>query len=118
MGPLGTGEILVIAIVALLVLGPEKLPKAARQAGEIMRELRKLTSEVKTEVDKAMNQVEESTRPGPFPQDPDSPNPEEKPRDAQQPQTFPEAEPVPKHPGTTGFELIDQHDEQEPRDQE
>jgi sec-independent protein translocase protein TatA len=36
-GPL---ELLVILVVALLVLGPKKLPDAARQVGRGMRELR------------------------------------------------------------------------------
>ena len=35
MGNLGGGEILVILLVALLVLGPSKLPDAARQLGKI-----------------------------------------------------------------------------------
>jgi sec-independent protein translocase protein TatB len=30
---LSTGELLVIAVIALVVLGPERLPGAARQAG-------------------------------------------------------------------------------------
>jgi sec-independent protein translocase protein TatA len=37
VGPL---EIAVLAVIALLVLGPQKLPEAARSVGRGMRELR------------------------------------------------------------------------------
>jgi TatA/E family protein of Tat protein translocase len=38
---LGPVHLLVIAVVALLVLGPEKLPQVARQAGKAMGEFRR-----------------------------------------------------------------------------
>ncbi|MDE1961119.1 MAG: twin-arginine translocase TatA/TatE family subunit, partial [Xanthomonadaceae bacterium] len=37
MFDIGTGELALIAVVALLVLGPERLPKAARTAGALVR---------------------------------------------------------------------------------
>ncbi len=40
----GGGEFLVIALVALIVLGPQRLPDAARQVGKAMGELRRLSS--------------------------------------------------------------------------
>jgi Tat protein translocase TatB subunit len=43
MGPL---EILLVLIVGLLVLGPEKLPAMAAKAGELYRKLTKATSEL------------------------------------------------------------------------
>lgn len=42
---LGFTEIVVVLVVALLVLGPEKLPKLARQLGRGMREFRRAASE-------------------------------------------------------------------------
>ena len=45
---LGIWEIALILVVALLVLGPEKLPKVARQLGRGMRELRKAAGEFQT----------------------------------------------------------------------
>lgn len=36
----GFSELTLIAVVALIVLGPEKLPKAARMAGMMVRKLR------------------------------------------------------------------------------
>ena len=38
MGNLGWAEIAVIVVVALVVLGPEKLPGAARQIGNVIRQ--------------------------------------------------------------------------------
>jgi sec-independent protein translocase protein TatB len=43
------GEILVISIVALLVLGPERIPHVARNLGRLFAELRRATDEVRRE---------------------------------------------------------------------
>jgi Tat protein translocase TatB subunit len=53
---LGTGELLVIFLVALIVLGPNKLPDAARQAGKMMAELRRLSSGFQDEMRMAMRE--------------------------------------------------------------
>ena len=37
MGNLGLGELLVIFIIALLVIGPKRLPEVARALGEAVR---------------------------------------------------------------------------------
>lgn len=50
MPSLGVMEILVIAVVALVFLGPDKLPKAARQVGKALRELRRHSENVKAEL--------------------------------------------------------------------
>jgi len=47
---LGLWEILFILLIALVVLGPEKLPGAARQLGRFMGTLRKSLDEIKREV--------------------------------------------------------------------
>ena len=49
MFDIGFSELLVIAVVALLVLGPERLPKAARFAGLWMRRARSHWHSVKSE---------------------------------------------------------------------
>ena len=54
MGSLGGAEILVILVVALLVLGPERLPEAARQVGRVMSELRRMSSGFQAELRDAM----------------------------------------------------------------
>lgn len=52
---LGSAELLVILLVALLVLGPTKLPEAARQVGRAMAELRRLSSGFQNELRNAMD---------------------------------------------------------------
>ncbi len=42
---IGPGEFLVIIIVALLVLGPEKLPGAAKTLGRFMGQMRRMSAE-------------------------------------------------------------------------
>ena len=48
---LGMGEIVVILIVALLFIGPEQLPKAAKTLGKGLRELRKHTRDLQETVE-------------------------------------------------------------------
>ena len=57
MGNLGGGEILVILVVALLVLGPTRLPTAARQVGNAIGELRRLSSGFQNEMKAAMDDI-------------------------------------------------------------
>lgn len=40
----GWGELLLLAAVALLIFGPDKLPKAAADAGRMVRKLREMAS--------------------------------------------------------------------------
>lgn len=47
-------KILLLAIIALVVLGPSRLPQAARTAGKWIAELRKLTSRLQEEVSGAL----------------------------------------------------------------
>ena len=54
MGNLGGAEILVIMVVALIVLGPNKLPEAARQIGRAITELKNLSSGFQQEMRDAM----------------------------------------------------------------
>jgi Tat protein translocase TatB subunit len=52
---LGPAEILVILIVALIVLGPERLPKAARQLGKAFGEVRRWSSGVQDDLRGALD---------------------------------------------------------------
>lgn len=54
MFDIGFSEILLIAVVALLVLGPERLPKAARFTGLWVRRARSQWDSVKTEFEREM----------------------------------------------------------------
>ena len=49
-------EVLIIALVALVVLGPQRLPEAARQIGKGYRELRKMSTSVRAEIDAALKE--------------------------------------------------------------
>ena len=55
---IGSGELLVILLVALLVLGPTKLPTAVREAGKWMGELRRMSSGFQSEVRRALEDAE------------------------------------------------------------
>jgi sec-independent protein translocase protein TatB len=48
-------ELLVIAVVALLVLGPDKLPEAMRKLGRATREIRRITSGFEAELRDALS---------------------------------------------------------------
>jgi sec-independent protein translocase protein TatB len=54
MFDVGFSEILIIAVVALLVLGPERLPKAARFAGLWVRRARAQWYSVKAELEREL----------------------------------------------------------------
>lgn len=54
MFDIGFTEMMIIAVVALVVLGPERLPKVARQAGEWMGKLRRYVEDVKSDINRQM----------------------------------------------------------------
>ncbi len=59
----GGGEFLVILLVALIVLGPQKLPEAARQVGNVAKELKRMSSSFQSELRQAMDEpIEETAR--------------------------------------------------------
>ncbi len=49
---IGSGELVLIAVVALLVLGPKRLPELARGLGKFLREFRRQTDEVRGVVER------------------------------------------------------------------
>lgn len=61
---IGFTEIMVILIVALLVLGPDKLPYYARKLGEGLKEFRKVSSEATKDIRECVIEpLEEAQRP-------------------------------------------------------
>ena len=58
MFDIGFSEIVVIAVVALIVIGPERLPKTARTLGHLFGRLQRYVSEVKADINREM-QLEE-----------------------------------------------------------
>lgn len=53
----GGPELLVIFLVALVVIGPQQLPKAMRTFGNVMAEVRKVSSSFQAEMKSAMDSV-------------------------------------------------------------
>lgn len=58
----GTPELLVILLVALIVLGPNRLPDAARQVGKFMGEFRRMSSGFQSELRDAMQEPVSSVK--------------------------------------------------------
>ena len=54
MFDVGISEIMVIAVVALVVLGPEKLPKTARTLGHLFGRLQRYVGEVKADINREL----------------------------------------------------------------
>jgi sec-independent protein translocase protein TatA len=59
---IGTPELLVILIVALIVLGPKRLPEVARALGKGLAELRKATSGLSDELHNARIMLEQEAQ--------------------------------------------------------
>jgi len=51
----GLGEIALILLLALIFLGPERLPKVAMQLGKWMRDLRNLTFDFREEIENSIS---------------------------------------------------------------
>jgi sec-independent protein translocase protein TatB len=54
MFDIGFSELLIIAVVALLVIGPERLPKVARTAGHMFGRLQRYVNDVKADIQREM----------------------------------------------------------------
>ncbi|MFO1302823.1 MAG: Sec-independent protein translocase protein TatB [Burkholderiales bacterium] len=52
MFDVGFSEIVVIAVVALVVIGPERLPKAARTLGHLFGRLQRYVNDVKSDINR------------------------------------------------------------------
>lgn len=71
MFDIGFSELMVIALVALVVIGPERLPRVARTAGHLLGRLQRYVGDVKSDINreiqldelkKMQQQVEDSAR--------------------------------------------------------
>src|SRR6185295_17860207 len=58
MFDIGFSEILVIAVVALIVIGPERLPKVARTLGHLFGRMQRYVNDVKADISREM-EIEE-----------------------------------------------------------
>ena len=68
---IGITELIVIFVVALLVIGPDKLPAYAQKLGQAMAQFRKysaeVTKEIKTSVVEPLEEAQKPLRGGPTP---------------------------------------------------
>ncbi len=80
---IGVGEIALILVVALLVLGPQRLPELARGLGKLMRAFRRQTDEVRSVIEREFYRMDQDVAdfdltkpslkaPEPIPDPPDS----------------------------------------------
>ncbi len=63
MFDIGFSELLLIAVVALIVIGPERLPKVARTAGHLLARFNRYVSQVKADISREM-ELEELRKAG------------------------------------------------------
>ena len=91
---IGMQELLLILVIALIILGPKKLPDVAKALGKALNEFKRATSDIKEslDLDNSLNTVKKSfdsmndtppaaattaSAPGPSEVKPPSPSPEE-----------------------------------------
>ena len=58
MFDIGWGELLVIGIVALVVIGPKELPGVVRTLGQTMAKLRRMAADFQNQFNEAMREAE------------------------------------------------------------
>ena len=58
MFDIGAGELLIIGVVALVVIGPKELPGVLRQVGKATAKMRQMAGEFRAQFDEAMREAE------------------------------------------------------------
>jgi sec-independent protein translocase protein TatB len=56
---IGGGELLVILLIALIVLGPQRMPEAARTVGRVVGEIRRISTGFQREVREAFDDTDD-----------------------------------------------------------
>lgn len=59
---IGIEELIVILVIALIVVGPERMPELARQAGKAIRDLRRMYDNLRSELGPDYDEVERAIR--------------------------------------------------------
>ena len=61
---IGVQELIIVFVVALIVIGPDKLPAYAKKLGEALRQFKKYSSEATKEIrESVVEPLEEAQRP-------------------------------------------------------
>ncbi len=71
-GSLGTMELVVILVIALIVFGPRKLPELGRSLGKSLGEFKRASNDLRNTLEEEIH-VEERTRTAPAPPAPAPP---------------------------------------------
>ncbi len=80
---LGMPELLLILVVALIILGPKKLPELAKSLGRGLREFRKATDDIKDSLEKDLRP--DVPKPSDVPKPPGGPKPPGDPKPSASP---------------------------------
>ncbi len=75
MFDIGPGELLLVAIIGLLVLGPQRLPKVAAELGKWVGRARRTATQLRRQLEREIELSELEQPPKPPPQPPASPPP-------------------------------------------
>lgn len=57
MPSIGFGEIVVILLLALIIFGPKRLPEMGKTVGRSLRDFRRATTEMKSELREGLDEV-------------------------------------------------------------
>ena len=57
MGSVGTPEILLVLVIALLLFGPTKLPELGKSLGRAIREFKKASAELQETIEREVDEV-------------------------------------------------------------
>jgi Tat protein translocase TatB subunit len=79
MFDIGPGELVLVAIIGLLVLGPQRLPKVASEIGKWVGRARRTASQLRRQLEREIEISELEKPPAPPPPPPAAPTPGEVP---------------------------------------
>lgn len=74
---IGTSEILIILLIALLILGPKEIPKIAKTIGRGMRQLERAKNEFRESIEFEAEEETHSRKSSPESENPAQENPDE-----------------------------------------
>jgi sec-independent protein translocase protein TatB len=80
MPQIGPLEILAVAVIALVVFGPQRLPEIARNIGKAINELRRMSTEMRSELREGMSATDSDEPETPEPAKAIPANPDEQER--------------------------------------
>jgi len=99
---IGPAELILILLVALLVVGPKRLPEVGRSIGKALREFRRTTEEVRSTFEASLDDEPSSNGEGTVRRLAEPDDPDEMPVHDITRQASPEEPGAPETPGTPG----------------